>query len=55
MEKTVQIFLIFVFVITSTLVIPIYEIIAEKDSISKEIQWCCAPKEGENDNDDYRD
>ena len=43
-KKSVYTILFCVFVINSVLIIPIYEIIAEKDSsISRVIQWCCAP------------
>ena len=52
-QNSVHIFLFCVIVITSVLVIPVYEIIAEKNSISREIQWCCAPDDILNYDDIY--
>ena len=53
MEKySVTMCLVWIVVITSMLIIPLYEINAlekEKDNISKEIQWCCSYEEDRND------
>jgi len=53
MEKnSVKMMLFYVVAITSVLVIPIYGVTAEEDSISKEVQWCCSQEEK---NDDSKD
>jgi len=55
MEKySVLICLVCIVVITSVLIIPLYEINAlekekEKDNIIREIQWCCSYEEDRND------
>jgi hypothetical protein len=51
MEKNSLKVLMFLVAITSFLVIPIYGVSAEEDSISKEIQWCCSQEE---ENDDFK-
>jgi hypothetical protein len=49
-KKSLPIFMVTIIVLASVLVIPMPGIIAENDSISKEIQWqCCSYIEEEDD------